>query len=330
MLHSCKLLRRCALLAGAALSLTALPGSAFAQAYPTKPIRLIVPFPGGASSLDMLIRLVTPPVSEALGQPLIVDYRASANGMIGSALVAKSAPDGYTILSGTSSTHLSAVNLSKTVPYDPIKDFSPIIPLVDPTTVLVVHPSLPVGSVKELVDHARRNPGKLSYASWGAGGFAHLSIEIFKQAANVDIVHIPYKGAAAATLDLVAGRVEVGIVSRATGTQHAANGRLRELALMDRYAGLPANAIVLAEALPGFEKLYSFYGIFGPAAMPRPIVNRLHGEFARAVARPEVRQKLDELNLAVLSTTPEEFSAILRKGLSTYGEAIKRAGVQPE
>ncbi len=311
-----------------AAALAAMPVASHSQAYPAKPIHLVVPFPAGPAA-DLVARLVGSKMAPALGQPIIYDNRAGANGAIGSEFVAHSAPDGYTIQVGTSSTHLSSIFLTKNLPYDPVKDFTPIIALVDPSTCLVVHPSVPVNSVKELIDYARRNPGKLSYASSGAGGFLHLAMEQFKQATGVNIVHVPYKGAGPAAVDVSAGRVESAIMSVAQARPFASAGKVKILAYLDRYSFLPPDAPVLADLTPGFEKLLAYMGFYGPAGLPRPIVSRLNAEALKALNSPEVHDKLTEIDYGILGGSPEDFAAMVSKGMQVYARVIKAAGIQP-
>ena len=241
----------------------------------------------------------------ALGQPLVFDNRAGANGAIATEIVAKAPADGYTIQIGTSSTHLAAAFLTRNLPYDPFWDFTPIIALVDPTTCVAVHPSVPVNSIRELVEYARRNPGKLSYSSSGTGGFLHLAMEQLKQASGVDIVHVPYKGAGPAVADLAAGTVQTAVIALGNARPLAAAGKVRMLAYLDRYSFVPADAPVLAEQLPGFEKLPAYFGFYGPAGLPRAIVQRLHDEAQKALEAPDVKPKLLELDYGVIGGTPE-------------------------
>lgn len=317
------------LLFAAIAAIVAAPTSAVSQVYPAKPIRMVVPFPPGPSA-DFVARLIGAKMASGLGQPIVFENRAGANGAIGSEFVARAVPDGYTIQVGTSSTHLSSIFLTKNLPYDPIKDFTPIIALVDPSTCLAVHVGLPVKSVRELIAHARRNPGKLSYSSSGSGGFLHLAMEQFKQATSANIVHIPYKGAGPAVMDLAAGRVEVAVISLANARPLSAAGKVRILAYLDRYSFLPADAPVLANLAPGFEKLLAFFGLYGPAGLPRPVVARLHAEAFNALNAPEVYSKLVELDYGIIGGSPEEFAEMVKKGIQTYARVIKAAGIQPE
>ena len=304
-------------------------GFAAAQSYPVKPIRLLVPFPPGPSA-DYVARLVGMRMASSLGQPIIFENRAGANGAIATELVARAPADGYTLQVGTSSTHLSAAFLTRNLPYDPFKDFTPIIALVDPTTCVAVHSSVPATSIRELLDYARRNPGRLSYSSSGTGGFLHLAMEQLKQATGTDMVHVPYKGAGPAVADLAAGTVQVAVISVANARPLAAAGKVRMLAYLDRYSYVPADAPVLAEQTPGFEKLPAFFGFYGPAGLPRAVVQRVHDEAQRALDAPEVKTRLVEQDYGIIGGTPEDFAAMVKKGAETYARVIKAAGIQPE
>jgi tripartite-type tricarboxylate transporter receptor subunit TctC len=312
-----------------AAAAAAMPILSHSQAYPSKPIRVVVPFPAGPAT-DLVARLVGSKMAPALGQPLVFENRAGANGAIGSEFVARSAPDGYTIQIATSSSHLTSIFLTKNLPFDPIKDFTPIIALVDPSNCLVVHYTLPVNSVKELIDYAKRNPGKLSYASSGAGSGQHLMMEQFKQATGINIVHIPYKGSGPAAMDVSAGRVETAVMNLASARPFATAGKLRILAYIDRYSFLPPDAPVLADLAPGFVRLLSYFGFYGPPGLQRPILNRLNAEAQKALNSPDVRDKLSELDYGILGGSPEEFSAMINKAVPVFASVIKAAGIQPE
>ena len=306
-----------------------LSGNAFAQAFPSKPIRLIVPFPPGG--VDTTGRLLAQKMTENIGQPVVLENRGGANGMIGSGEVARAAPDGYTMLMTTPSTHITAVFLSKNVPFDPVKDFTPICMAVEPVTVLVVGAAVKVNSVRELVDMARRNPGKLSYSSSGIGSAFHLIGELFKTVANVDILHVPYKGTGPMLADVVAGRIDMTFTALNSAIVQEKNGKLKILAVAEgaRYARMP-DLPSAGEAVPGFEKPASWFGFFGPAGMARPVVERLNSEIIKAVNAPEVRAKLDEGGFAIINSTPEQFAQAMKRGFEQYGKAVQAAGVKPE
>ena len=308
----------------------AMPVASLAQAWPSKPIRLIMPFPG-SSSVDVVARLVAQKMSESLGQPVVVEPRPGANGMIGSDVVAKSAPDGYTLQIATPSTHVTSLFLSKNVPYDPVKDFTPITAAVEPATCLAVYSDLPVKNVAELVEYAKRNPGRLSYSSSGIGSVFHMTGEIFNQAAGTNLLHVPYRGAAAALIDLIAGRVPVAFVAVGDALPQARAGKLRILAVLEasRYAGLP-DVPTVGETLPGFQKPVSWFGFFGPAGLPPALVARVHAEIIKALNAPDVRARLGDGAMIVIGNTPENFAAMLKSGIDVYGRLIKAAGIQPE
>ena len=309
--------------------LAAVSLSAMAQSFPAKPIHVIVPFPPGG--IDTPMRLLGPFMQQDLGQPVVIDNRAGANGIIGSELVARSAPDGYTLLFGTSSTLVSAVFLSKNLPFDPVKDFSPITIAYAGVETLSVNSSVPLNSVKELVDYAKRNPGKLAYASSGIGSAYHLDGELLKLAAGIDLVHVPYKGTGPALQDLVAGRIEVGFPTYGNVRPFLTSGKVKVLALIDanRYSGLPAVPTV-AETLPTFVKAPSWIAMVGPAGLPRAIQMRLHDSIVKAANTPEVRKVLEDGGSQLVLDTPEEFAAQLKSDLERTGAIVKALGIQPE
>jgi len=302
-----------------------------AQAYPVKAIRVILPFSSGGASLDTVVRLLSAKMSENLAQPVIVENRPGANGTIGSQQVARLPADGYSLLFTSTSTHVTAVFLSKSLPYDPVKDFTPISAVVEPVTSIAVHPALPVNSVRELIDYARANPGKLSYSSSGIGSVFHLTGELFKQSAAIDMVHVPYKVNQQALADAVSGRISVLLNAALVTLPQAKAGKLRLLAVMEgrRFAGLP-DIPTIGESLQGFEKPSSWFGYFGPAGLPPAIVARLHAEIVKSLEAPDVRARLEESGMALIGNTPEQFAALIKRGFDVYGRAVKLAGVVPE
>lgn len=308
----------------------AAPLTVFSQAYPSRPIRMIVPFPPGPA-LDLVARLVTAKMGESLGQPIVVENRSGANGAIGSELVARAAPDGYTLLAGTASTHVTAVFLAKNLPYDPQKDFTPITASVEPVTCLVVNASVSANSVNELIEHARRNPGKLSYGSSGVGSVFHMMGELFKQTTGVDMVHVPYKGVVPAMSDVAAGQIPMTFIAVANAIPHMRTGKVKILATLEpgRYAGLPGVPSI-AESVPNFRKPASWFGFFGPAGLPQPTLARLNAEMVKALNAPDVRTKLEDVGYAVIGNTPEQFAALIKAGMQQYGGIIKAAGIQAE
>jgi tripartite-type tricarboxylate transporter receptor subunit TctC len=297
---------------------------------PARPLKIVVPFPPG-NGTDILARLMSPKMSESLREPVIVENRGGANGVIGAELVARAAPDGTTILFTSPSTHVTSLFLSKGLPYDPIGDFTPITAAVEPVTVMTVNASLPVNSVTELIDYAKKNPGKLNYSSPGVGAVFHMSGELFKLGAGVDIVHVPYKGAAPALAAVASGEVAIGFNSLASVLPYMRAGRVKVLAVLERhrYPGQPQIPSI-GEFLPGFEKPPSWFGLFGPAGLPPPITSRLHAEIVNALRNPEVRPKVEELAMSVIANTPEQFAAMLKSGIDQYGRLIRAAGIKPE
>jgi tripartite-type tricarboxylate transporter receptor subunit TctC len=295
-----------------------------------RPLKIVVPFPPG-NGTDILARLMAPKMTAATGQPVIVENRGGANGQIGAEAVAHAPPDGLTILFTSPSTHVTAQFLSKSLPYDPVKDFTPITAAVEPVTVMTVNPSLPVNSVKELIAYAKANPGKLNYSSPGVGAVFHMSGELFKLGAGVDIVHVPYKGASPALQGVIAGEVAIGFNSLASVLPHLRSGKLKVLAVLEakRYPGLP-DVPSIGEIIPGFQKPASWFGLFGPAGLPPAATTRLHDELVAALKDPYVSGKVEELAMTVIANTPEQFSAMLKSGIDQYGRLIKAAGIQPE
>jgi len=293
-------------------------------------LRIVVPFPPG-NGTDILARLMAPKMTQALGQPVVVENRGGANGMIGAEAVARAAPDGTTILFTSPSTHVTSIFLSKNLPYDPVRDFTPITAAVEPVTVMIVNPSVPASSVKELIAYAKAHPGKLDYSSPGIGAVFHMSGELFKLGAGVDIVHVPYKGASPALAGVIAGEVSIGFNSLASVLPHMRSGKVKVLAVLEanRYPGLP-QVPSIGEFVPGFEKPASWFGLFGPAALPAPVLARLHEEIVKSLKGRDVSSKIDELAMSVIANTPEQFSAMIRTGIEQYGRLIKAAGIQPE
>jgi tripartite-type tricarboxylate transporter receptor subunit TctC len=300
-----------------------------AQTWPAKPIRIIIPFPPGA--VDLFARPVGAKLSVALGQPVVIENRPGANGAIGSEFVARAAPDGYTLLAGTAGTHVTSVLLVKSLPYDPVRDFTPIAAAVEPVTVLAVHPSLPVKSVAELIAYAKQNPGKLSYATSGVGSIFHLMGELFRQTTGSDIVHVPYRGVAPAIQDVVAGNVPIAFTSLSTAQPFMPQGQLRVLAILEtaRFKPLP-DVPSISETVPAFRKPSSWLGFLGPPGLPPAITARLNQEMVKALNAPDVRPTLESQGLAVIGDTPEQFAALIKDGIDRYGRIIRAAGIQPE
>ena len=314
----------------AAIACIAAPLPAFAQSWPAKPIHIVVAVPPGGAA-DVTLRLAAPKMSEAFGQPIVIENRAGAGGILGSQAVARAKPDGYNLLFATPSSQITVVFLSRNVPFDPARDFTPITAAVEPVTTLIVNPAIKANTLRELIDYARRNPGRLSYGSPGIGSVFNLTGEAFKMAAGVEIVHVPYKGAILAVNDVASGQIEMTFSALSNIRSYLSGGRVRLLAVMEsaRYPGLP-NVPTVGETVPGFEKPASWFGLFGPAGLPESVVAPLHDEMVKALNAPDVRPKLNELGLKVIGNTPEEFAAMIRTGIDQYGRLVKAAGLKPE
>lgn len=306
------------------LALLAMPLAALSQAYPAKPIRLVVPYPSGTSGPDLVSRLLANKVGELIGQPVVVENRPGATGIIGSEHVARSVPDGYTLELGTPSSHVLSV-LSKKAPYDPIKDFTPIVTVTESVFCLAVHASVPANSVRDLLDHVKRNPGKVAYGSNGMGGTFHLATENLRLAVGgLDMVHVPYKGTSQVMGDLGSGQIQLAFTSVTGAVPYARSGKIRILALLEaeRHSALPDVPSIL-DTVPNYEKPAAWFIIFGPAGLPQPIVTRLNAEIVKAVKSPDIRTKLDSAGLAVVANTPQESAAVLKRTLDVYSAALK-------
>lgn len=318
--------RRSLIAAAAIAALVAVPGARAAD-YPTRPITMIVPFPAGGST-DLVARLVAQKMSESLGQTIVVENRGGAGGNIGSAAAAKAAPDGYTILMGTVATHALNSALYRKMPYDPVADFSPISLLVIVPNVLVVHPDFPAKNVAELIELLKKEPGKYSYASSGSGTPLHLSGEVFKSMAGVDLVHVPYRGAGPALVDVVAGQVPIMFDNLPSSTEYIKNGRLRGLAVTtkDRVPSMP-DLPALTETLPGYET-YTWNALFAPAGTPEDIVAKLNAEARKAVQDPTVQKRLADFSATVVGSTAEELAAHVKAELAKWDPIVKASGAQ--
>jgi tripartite-type tricarboxylate transporter receptor subunit TctC len=300
-----------------------------AQGWPTRPITIVVPFPPGP--LDVVSRLVGAKMSEGLGQPIVIDNRAGANGTIGSSLVARAAPDGYTILSATIGTHVTGVHLIKNLPYDPVRDFTPIVASVEPVTCLVVNSAVGVDSVQALIDLARRRPGELGYGTSGVGSVFHLLGELFNQSAGVKIQHVPYRGVGPAMQDVVGGHIPVVFTSVSTALPNLKDGRIKILAVLEptRHSRMP-DIPSITEVLPAFRKPSGWFGYLGPPGMPPEIVVRLNREIVKGLNAPDVLPKLEDLGYAVIGGPPEQLAALIPEGIERFGAIIKAAGIQAE
>ena len=317
---------RRSVLAGIAGLAAAAPLRAFAQNYPERPITLVVPFAAGGST-DILARVVAGHLHPALGQPVIIENRTGASGNIGTATVARAAPDGYTFLFNTMSVHTMNHALFATMPFDGVKDFSPIALLAYVTNTMVVHPSVPAKTVAEFIAYAKQNPGKINYASAGPGSTNHLCAALFEKMAGVEMVHVPYRGGAPAVADTVGGQTQLFFTAGTQSLEHVKAGKLRLLAVTEgkRSALLP-DIPTVAETLPGYE-MAVWYGAFGPAGMPKDVVSKLNREINRILFLPDVKKRMDDIAVEVAGATPEELGEMTRRDAEKWGKVIKDLGV---
>jgi tripartite-type tricarboxylate transporter receptor subunit TctC len=301
-----------------------------AQTYPSKAMRLIVGFPPGGGT-DIVSRVIAQRLSEWYGQAVVVENRSGATGSIGADALAKSAPDGYTIMMGHANSHAISPNLVAKLPYDPIKDFAPVAYVGYVPNVLSLHPSVPAKNMKELVTLLKAHPGKYTYASSGNGSSQHLSGEMFRLLTGVNIVHVPYKGSGDGIRDLVAGVVSMNFDTMPPVLPHLKDGRLRGLGISTpkRLSQLPDVPTFTEEGLTGFEIL-NWYGVMAPAATPREIVMKLNIDINRAMRESDVRTRLEQVGTQLREMTPEEFGTFMRAELAKYGKLVKDANIRLE
>ena len=311
-------------------ALLALASSAVsAQAYPSKPVRAVVPSSAGGGT-DIVARILAPRLSERLGQQIVIDNRPGAGTMIGIELAAKAPPDGYTVLIAPSTLALNAV-VYKKVPYDAARDFAPITQIVSSTSIITVHPSVPVKTVKELIAFAKSRPGQMNYASAGTGTYPHMTMELFNSMAGLKMVHIPYKGTAPAMIDLLAGHVTVMASTILTGMPQIRGGKLRPLGItsLKRSAAAPEIPTVTEAGLPGFESV-QWYGAAVPIQTPKEIVVRLHTEMVRVLQLPEVKDRFIADGTDPVGNTPEEFGRYIRDEIVKWTKVARDAGLKQE
>ena len=303
---------------------------ALAQGYPNKAIKIIVPFPPGGGT-DIGTRIIAQKLSEAWGQPVLVENRGGAAGIVGTEATAKSAPDGYTIMMGNIGTHAINVSLYKKLPYDPVKDFAPISHVAGLPLFVLVHPSVKVTSIKELIALAKAQPGKLDYSSSGSGGSMHVAAELFKNMTGTHMVHIPYKGGGPAVADLLAGQVPVSFATVLETLPHVKSGRLRALAVTsaNRSLAWPGVPTVAESGVPGYESI-SWLALFAPAGTPKDIINKISLEVVRIINLPDVKERLLLQGAEPIGSTPEQLAAVLANDVAKYAKVMKAAGVQPE
>jgi tripartite-type tricarboxylate transporter receptor subunit TctC len=299
-------------------------------AYPTKPIRFIVPQAAGGST-DILSRTVGQKLAEAFGQQVVMDNRAGANGIIGVDMVAKAQPDGYTLVAGGTGTISINVSLYDKIPYDPLKDFTPIVNIAYSTSVLIVHPSVPAKNIAELIALAKAKPGELRYASAGGGSSPHLSAEVFRLMAGVNVVHVPYKGSTPGVTATVAGETAMMFTGVASALAHIKSGRLRALSVngTKRSPALPDVPTASDSGLPGFEVDF-WIGILGPAGMQPAVVNRINAEVNRIIVMDDIKDRLLALGTDPVGGTPQSFADLIRKDVARWAKAVKASGARAE
>ena len=314
----------------ATAALAALPRRALAQAYPNKPVRVIVPFVAGGSS-DIVARTVAPKLQAAFGQNIVVENKPGANGALAAEYVMRSPPDGYTFMVGSIGTFAINAALYAKLPYDPLKDLEPLTLAVTTPNVLVAHPAFPANTVKELIAYAKKNPGKVSYASSGTGSSDHLSAELFKLQTGTFGVHVPYRGGAAAMSDLMGGNVDTSFQNLGAAIGHIRSGRLKALGVTstERVRQLPDAATVSEQGLPGFV-VTSWQAFMGPRGLPRDVLARLNAELVNALNAPDVRERFAQTAFDVVANKPEEFADFQRKVIARWRDVVKQKGLALE
>ena len=299
---------------------------AAADAYPVRAVRIIAPFPPG-SGVDIIARVTAQALTESLKQPFVVENRAGAGGTIGSEVAAKSVPDGYTLLLGNVSTLAIGPNLYRNLPYDPVRDFAPITHITSMSSVLLVHPSVPARSLKEFVAFARSKPRSLTYASAGSGTTTHLGMELFKSMTKIDMVHVPYKGSAAALTDVISGQLQVILSTTATSIGYIRAGRLRPLGVtsLKRQELLPDVPSISEALLPGYEVIV-WQAMVAPARTPESIVTRLNAEIAKSLRTPAMKEQLTNQGLEGIGNSPKEFGEFIKSEYAKWGKVVKISG----
>jgi tripartite-type tricarboxylate transporter receptor subunit TctC len=322
-------LRRAAVAVSAVLGLVS-ASAALAQAWPNRPIRIIVPFPPGGG-LDFFARTTAPRLQELLGQQIVVENRSGAGGMLGADVVAKSAPDGYTLLLASSAELTISQHLYPKMAYDAIKDFAPVSYASHAAMLFSVHPSLPAKTLQEVIGLARAKPGQLSFASAGTGGVQHLAGEILKTAARIDVVHIPYKGAGPAVIDMVGGQVQMGFTALPSSIQHARAGKLRPIAVtsVKRSEAAPELPTFTELGVPSLD-LVVWYAALFPARTPPEIVAKMSAELNRATNSPDIKARLLEQGVESVGTTPDQLAKFMQSESARYGKIIRDTGAKPD
>jgi tripartite-type tricarboxylate transporter receptor subunit TctC len=308
--------------------LATVSAGASAADYPTKPIRLVVPF-AAAGTTDFLARAIAQKLGQNMGTSVVVDNRPGAGGNIGSDIVAKADPDGYTLLLGTVGTHAINASLYKKMPYDTVKDFAPVTLVASVPNIVVVNPSVPVKSIKELLALAKSKPGQLTFASSGNGSSIHLSGELFKSMAGVDMLHVPYKGSGPAVSDLVGGQVNLMFDNMPSSLPHVKSGRLRAIAVTGskRSPAVPDLPTIAESGVPGYDSV-AWFGVLAPAGTPPAIVHKLNAEIIKVLKSPDVAQRLSSQGAEPVYNTPEEFSAYIKTEMGKWAKVVKASGAQ--
>jgi tripartite-type tricarboxylate transporter receptor subunit TctC len=304
--------------------------AAIAQPYPSRPVKLIVPFPPGGNT-DIVGRLVAQKLSDAFGQQVYVENRGGAGGTIGAEAAAKSPADGYTLFFSTTGTFASAPSMQPALRYDPIKDFAPITTLANAPVVIIVAATAPPRTLRELIDLAKAQPGALKFGSAGTGHFVHVAGEMFKDAARVDLLHVPYKGIGPALIDLLAGRIDVMFDAFAAYEPHLQSGKLRALAVANpsRLARLPDVPTTAEAGLPGYA-LASWFGLAAPAGTPAQAIERVNDQALKAIAAPDVREQMGKLGLEPGGSTPQQYATMIGEELARWRAVVKAAGIRLE
>ena len=303
----------------------------FAQGnYPNKPIRWIVPYAAGGGT-DVIARPIALKLGEVFGQPIVYENRAGGGGLIAGEFVARSAPDGYTLLVGSGNTHTFPTLLFDKVQYDPVKDYAPITNFVNVPNVLVAHPSFPAKTAQEIVAYGKANPGKISWASSGNGAGGHLALVTFAQQAGIKVVHVPFKGAGPAVIAMLGGETHLLFANTGVFIGHINAGRLRPIAVaaMTRLSLFPNVPTLNESGFPGFESS-TYYGLLAPAGTPRPIINRLHAEVVRIIKSPESLERLASVGAFAVANTPEQFAEANRLDVEKWAKVIKEHGIKPD
>ena len=315
-------------LAGLALAILLAPATGWGQAYPSKPIRVIAPFPAGGTS-DTVARMLGQKLTEAWGQQVVVDNRAGVGGSLGAAVVAKSPPDGYTLLVGNVGPVAINISTYRNVGYDPVKDFAPITLAVAGPQIVVVHPSVPAKTFQDFTALVKSHQGKLNYGSSGPGSVSHLSVELYKRMANVDLVHIPYKGSALITNDLVGGHLDVVFSDMAVVLPHVKSGRLRALAVTGPKptALVPGVPTVAESGVPGFA-ITSWWGMLAPTGTPEPIITRLNTELIRILQLADMKERFANLGVETITSTPAEFGAFIKSEIVKFTKLTNELGIK--